>query len=363
MERTEARASGLSDPPSSSRTVAGRGGRPWKRVVLNVLLSVLLGSAILWWMYRNFDFAVVRDTLLHRVHWGWILFSLVFGVTAQVFRGIRWRQTLDPLGEHPRTSTCVHAVFLSYASSLIVPRIGEVARCAVLRREDGTSFSKAVGTVVTERIVDSLLMLVVTGVTLLLQLRVFTHFFRETGVSATSLVHRFTPAGYVVTALLLVITLVFIVCLVRQGEARRAGKGDRLSSRWRSALTDVRAGILSLRNVENKWLFLVYTLAIWVSYFLHFHITFLAFPFTVHLSMAAALGAFVAGTVAVLVPTPNGMGPWHFAVKTLLVLYAVGEQDAETYVLIVHAVQTALVPLLGIYSLIALGMRRAWLSK
>lgn len=317
--------------------------------LLQVLLSVLLGSAVLWWMYRNFDFALLRHTLRGGMSWGWMLVSLVPGVLAQVLRGVRWRQTLAPLGERPRRSTCVHAIFLSYAASLIIPRVGEVARCGVLRRWEGTSFTKAIGTVVTERAVDGLLMLIVTAVALLMQLRVFGHFFRETGVSFASLLSRFTPAGWAVCALLGVVTVVFLVYVVRRLDPR-----GRAGAVW----ADLKAGILSLRAVENKPLFVAYTLGIWLSYFLHFWIAMLAFEATAGLSLAAALGAFVAGTVAVLVPTPNGMGPWHFAVKTLLVLYAVGASEAEVFVLIVHAVQTALVPLLGIYSLIALSLRR-----
>lgn len=77
--------------------------------------------------------------------------------------------------------------------------------------------------------------------------------------------------------------------------------------------------------------------------------------------MMAALVAFVVGTFAVLVPTPNGAGPWHFAVKSVLVLYAVPQTDAALFVLIVHTLQTILVVLLGLYALLALAFtpRRA----
>ena len=327
-----------------------RGGQ----MVLQVLCSVAVGGAVLWWMYRGFDWGVVRSTVFGGMHWGWMALSLLPGITAQVFRGVRWRLSLAPLGERPRTSTCIHAVFLSYAASLIIPRIGEVARCGVLRRWEGTSFTKAVGTVVTERLVDSLLVLLVTAVTLVVQLRVFLHFFRQTGVSASALWTQFSTTGYVVTILLGVITLLFLCVLLR-----RFGHHAKV----RAVVADLKAGVLSLAKVEHKGLFALYTLGIWVSYFLHFYLTFWAFPCTAHLSMAAALGAFVAGTIAVLVPTPNGMGPWHFAVKTLLVLYAVGAREAEVYVLIVHAVQTALVPLLGVFSLIALGLTRKMKSE
>ena len=71
-----------------------------------------------------------------------------------------------------------------------------------------------------------------------------------------------------------------------------------------------------------------------------------------------ALVAFVVGSIAVIVPTPNGMGPWHFAVKTIFVLYGVASVNAETFVLIVHTLQTALIPLLGVFSLVCLSLRK-----
>ena len=104
---------------------------------LKVTLSLLLGGLILYWMYRGFDFRQVERVLLHEMNWTWMLLSFPFGILAQAFRGWRWHLTLEPVGEHPRTSTSVYSIFLSYAVSLVVPRIGEFARCGVLRRYDG----------------------------------------------------------------------------------------------------------------------------------------------------------------------------------------------------------------------------------
>ena len=120
----------------------------------------------------------------------------------------------------------------------------------------------------------------------------------------------------------------------------------------------LREGILSLKDVKNKWLFGFYTLAIWGSYFLHYWITFNCFDFTENLGFTVAIVSFIVGSISVIVPTPNGAGPWHFAVKTILILYGVADANAVAFVLIVHTIQTALVPLLGIYSLVALGLRK-----
>ncbi|MBQ2003072.1 MAG: flippase-like domain-containing protein [Bacteroidaceae bacterium] len=317
---------------------------------LNILFPIVLGGGILWWMYRNFDFNLLRSTLNGGMNWWWMAFSLVFGVTAQLFRGLRWKQTLEPVGENPRTSTCVHAVFLSYAASLIIPRIGEITRCGVLSKYDGTSFSKSLGTVVTERIIDSLLVLLITAIVFLSQAKVFYNFFEETGTNLTEWACKFTATGYIVTALCVVALFLLLFIIMRKLT---------IFARFRETIKEIKEGVMSLKDVKNKTLFTLYTLGIWGSYFLHYYITFFCFDFTMGLGLNVALVSFIVGSIAVIVPTPNGMGPWHFAVKTILVLYGVQETNAETFVIIVHTIQTALIPLLGVYSLMALTKRVA----
>ena len=313
---------------------------------LKIVLPILLGGAILYWMYRDFDFGRVSTTLARDTNWWIMSLSLVFGVTAQVFRGLRWKQTLAPLGEYPRTMNCVHAIFLSYASSLIIPRSGEVTRCGVLTKYDGTSFSKSFGTVVSERIVDSVVIMVLAVLVFMFQMPTFMNFFSQTGIDLTEWVASFSTTGYIVTAVCGVVTVLFLWYIIRHYSP---------FSRLRQVADDIKAGIFSLRHVSNMTLYVAYTIGIWGSYFLHFYITFFCFPFTSSLTAATALVAFVVGSFAVIVPTPNGMGSWHFAVKTVLLMAGVeSATDAETYVLIVHAIQTALMPLLAIYSTISL---------
>lgn len=303
----------------------------------------------MWWMYRDFDWDGLWEALNERMNWTWMWLSMPFGVLAQVLRAARWRQALEPLGVRPRLSSCVHAVFLSYASSLVVPRVGEVLRCGVLKKHDGVSFTKSLGTVVTERMVDSLLMLSLAALAVLLQVKVFMVFFAETGVSFEEMAGRFSVAGYWVTAACLLAVLVFLAVLAR-----------RLAwfNHTRNLLCNVVDGVLSLRDVRHLPIYIMYSSGIWLAYFLHFYLTFYCFSYTSGLGAMAALIAFVVGTFAVLVPTPNGAGPWHFAVKTVLVLYGVCEPDAVVFVLIVHALQTLLVMLLGFYAAGALAFTR-----
>ena len=305
-------------------------------------------------MYRGIGWEELVDALSHKMSWTWMLLSMPFGILAQVLRAIRWRQVLAPAGERPRLSTCIHAIFLSYASSLVVPRVGEVLRCGVLKRYERTNFSLSIGTVVTERVIDTLLILVLSLLTFLTQIPVFLHFFQQTGVSLDGLLSQFSLTGWLVTAACGLLAIVCIVLVSRR---------FRLFSRTKSVATDLLHGLLSVRKVESPLLFILYSVGIWVSYFLHFYLTFFCFDFTAELGPLAALVAFVVGTFAVLVPTPNGAGSWHFAVKTVLVLYGVGQTEAALFVLIVHTLQTLLVALLGVWSSVALALRKKMPSE
>ncbi|MBR6852445.1 MAG: flippase-like domain-containing protein, partial [Prevotella sp.] len=183
--------------------------------VAKVVLPFVLGGAILWWMYRGEDFSVISHVLTEEMDWTWMLLSFPFGILAQMFRGWRWKQTLDPIDLRPssveqteggheikaRNHTCINAVFISYAASLIIPRIGEFSRCAILKRYDGVSFSKALGTVVTERAVDTLIVLLYSGIILLLEMSVFGTFFRKTGTSMDRILNNFSLTGWIVTAI------------------------------------------------------------------------------------------------------------------------------------------------------------------
>ena len=282
-----------------------------------------------------------------------MILSLPFGILAQAFRGWRWKQSLDPIGEHPRSSVCVNSIFLSYAVSLLIPRIGEFARCGVLNRYDKVAFPKAIGTVVTERAVDTIIVLLISATAFLMQIGVFTNFFSKTGTRIDDVFGMFSPTGWLVTAICGVASVILIYYVLRHLSFYKKVK-EMFSGIWQ--------GISSLRKVKNIPLFIFYSLAIWGSYFLHYYLTFFCFDATATLGLSCALVSFVVGSVAVIVPTPNGAGPWHFAVKTMLILYGVADNQALYFVLIVHTIQTLLVVLLGIYAWIALSFTKTPVS-
>jgi uncharacterized protein (TIRG00374 family) len=279
------------------------------------------------------------------MNYGWMALSLVFGVLANLFRGWRWKLALKPLDEYPKTANCIYAIFISYASNLVIPRVGEVTRCGVLSKYDGVSFSKSLGTVVTERMIDSLCVGLITGLVLLSQMPVFAAFFSETGTNVGRYADVLSSGHLYLILLCIIATLLLVFFLVRNIS---------LFAKLKGILQNVWMGIIALKDVKPVSLYLFYTIGIWGSYFLEFYLTFYAFDFSAHLGITAGLVMFVVGTLAVIVPTPNGAGPWHFAVMTMMALYGVGMEDAGIFALLVHGIQTFLLILLGIYGLSAL---------
>ena len=308
--------------------------------ILQTLLPLLLGLFVLYWVYRDFDFAQAKDVLLHGTDWGWMIFSLFFGVMSHLLRGWRWRLTLEPLGFRPRTGDCVDAIFITYAANLLLPRVGEVSRCGVLSRYDDVPFAKSLGTVVTERLLDMLCMILLSGITFLLQMPVFLTFFHETGTKIPSVTHLLTSVWFYIVLFCTIGVILLLYRLLSMLSFFEKVKG---------MVINLFEGIISLRNVQRMPLYLLYTLLIWVCYFFHFYLTFYCFDFTDDLGLLAGLVMFVAGTLAVIVPTPNGAGPWHFAVITMMMLYGVNVTDAGIFALIVHGVQTLLVIILGLW--------------
>ena len=313
--------------------------------VLQVIFPLLLGIFILVWVYRDFNFQRVGEVMLHGMDYGWIALSLLFGVFANLFRGWRWKLALEPLGEYPKTANCVYAIFISYASNLVIPRVGEVTRCGVLSKYDGISFPKSLGTVVSERMIDTLCVGLITGVVLLLQMPVFATFFAETGTNVGRYAEVLTSGHFYLIILCVLAILVLAFFLIRN---------IALFAKLKGILQNVWQGIVALKDIKQIPLYMIYTLGIWVCYFLEFYLAFFAFDFSAGLGISAGLVMFVVGTLAVIVPTPNGAGPWHFAVMTMMMLYGVGKEDAGIFALLVHGIQTFLLILLGIYGLSAL---------
>lgn len=318
------------------------------KTTMKIALPLLIAGGLLYWMYRDFDFAEAKHILLHETNVWWLLASLIPITLSHVIRGLRWLLTLAPLGYRPKVGDSVDSIFVAYAANVLVPRVGEVSRCAVLTKYDRIPFSKALGTLVAERLIDMLLVAVFVCVMLLTQFDVFMSLFATTGTSGISLGSLLvSPKTYIVIAAIVAGAALLWLWL----------KNTTLYAKMKQLVRGFVDGLMSLRTMQHKGLFVLYTLGIWVGYFLEFYIAFFCFPFTADLSVVQGLVIFAAISLAIIIPTPNGAGPWHFVVISMMTLYGVSHADASSFALIVHTFQTLGVIMLGVYGWVALQVR------
>ena len=312
--------------------------------MVKTVLPIFLGALILYMIYDDFDFTQLWSAL-QGMDMFWFAVSTLFGIMSHVIRGWRWKLTLAPLGYRPSSSVCVNAIFVSYAANLVIPRVGEVSRCVILEQHEKIPFAQSLGTVVSERLLDTLMVLLITSVAVILQWPVFCTFLENAGFSANSKTLFSSMGGWLIILLSTAAIAVLLYFLVRKMT---------LWKRFKSFLSNFIVGVMSLTKMKNGWVFVLETVGIWFCYFMQFYLCFFCFGFSEALSLEAALLLFVAGSIAVVVPTPNGAGPWHFAIISIMILYGVAQTDASVFALIVHSTQTLLVAVLGIYALIIL---------
>ena len=319
-----------------------------------ILLPLLFAGVLLYWMYRDFDFVEAKRIFLHEMNVWWLFASLVPITLSHILRGLRWLITLEPLGYRPKKGDCIDSIFIAYAANVVVPRVGEVSRCAVLTKYDKIPFSKSLGTLVAERLVDMLLVLIFVCVMLLTQLDVFMSLFAQTGTNEASFAQLFTsPKTYLVLGGVIAVGTLLWLWL----------KKTAFYAKIKQTIRGFVDGLLSLKTMHRKGLFLLCTIGIWVGYFLEFYLAFFCFPFTAELSVVQALVIFAAISLAIVIPTPNGAGPWHFVVISMMTLYGVSQTGASSFALIVHTFQTLGVMLLGAYGWVALQLRNKKINK
>ena len=311
---------------------------------LKTLFPLLLGAFILYIIYDDFNFSQIW-TSLKEMDMFWFSVTTFFIILSHVIRGLRWKLALKPLGLNPESSVSINSIFVSYAANLVVPRFGEVSRCVILEQYNRIPFAQSLGTLVTERLIDTLVVILMTTIAVALQWNVFMEFINKVGIA--------TPGDNIGGWIIIILSATAIAAMLYIFLRKMS-----IWKKIRSFISRFSDGLLSITKMKNGWLFIVETLAIWFCYFMQFYLCFFYFPFTENLSFLAGLLLFVAGSIAVVVPTPNGAGPWHFAVISIMTLYGVSETDASVFALIVHSTQTLIVAILGIYALIMLQFKK-----
>ena len=319
-------------------------------ITIKVFLPLLLGILLLWFLYRDMDLGEILKVIQKGVRYDIILVSLLFGLMANIIRGYRWGLLIGTLGERFKTRNLIYAVLGNYAINFVLPRVGEVWRCGIITKYEKISFPKLIGTLLIDRMADTLSVGLLTLFIFTFQFSFFKNFLAR---NPELQIEFFTDSH------ILWIIAVFLILAAAVWFTFTHLNHLALVQKAKGLLSNVWEGMKSVWLMKRKGLFIVHTLLIWVFYFCFFYITFYAFGFTRELGVNAGLIAFTMSSIGVAIPIQGGIGPWHFMVIASLMCFGVKDTDAAAFALVVHSVQSVWTALCGLFGIIALPIANA----
>lgn len=313
--------------------------------IVKIILPLALGGLLLWFLYREMDFSEIWQLIKKGVRYDILLFSLLFGLAANIVRGLRWGLLISSLGERFKMSNLVFAVLGNYAINFVLPRVGEVWRCGIITKYEKISFSKLLGTLLIDRVSDTVTVGLITLMIFIFNFNFFVSFFARNPALLEGIQGNFLSVWIFAIIAVTAILIWFVFTYLGHYSLVQKAKG---------MLWNVWEGMKSVWLMEHKVKFLLYTAMIWTGYFFYFYITFYAFDFTRELGITVGLIAFTMSSIGVAVPVQGGIGAWHFMVLATLMCYGVKETDALAFALVVHTVQSVWTALCGLFGIVAL---------
>ncbi|WP_428235515.1 lysylphosphatidylglycerol synthase transmembrane domain-containing protein [Gracilimonas sp.] len=308
--------------------------------ILKIAASVLLGILFLWLAFREVEFSEVVDSA-RGMSWSWILPFAATTLFAHFIRALRWEMLFTNKDKVPSKTTLFTGVMFGYLVNIPLPRVGEVARPVYVARQVDESNSKIIGTIVLERVVDLLGMLLLMAfvvVFLVADPQVLSRLF---GVDITS---SETQINFILTlgkyGLFAAAGLGLLLWLFKKAEEKTEGKIADFVHNIQKIIRTFVDGLLAIKELKNWPLFIFYSLLIWVFYITMTYIGFWMFDMqnVYDLGITEAVVLTVVSAVGISIPTPGGVGTYHlFITKTLLILYAVPEATGLAYATIAHA--------------------------
>lgn len=312
---------------------------------IKFLAFFLIGILIFWMVYKDQDISRLKNILTNDVNYFWVVVSLFLGLISHISRTIRWNLIIEPLGHKPGMLNTFLAVMVGYLMNLALPRMGEISRCGVLARYEKMPFTKLVGTVVLERLIDVLMLL------LLLLIVVITQFgqvleFLNNNPEVQNKVHKVIYSPLLIGGLFFILLIIWFL--------RHKILASRLMRKIMEYVFQFTEGFKSILKMKKKGAFIFHSFFIWFLYYMMTYCIFFAFGFTSHLSVLAGLTIFVLGSFGMVAPVQGGIGAWHFMVIEGLALYGVSRADGQIYALVAHGSMTILLIILGLIAMLVL---------
>ncbi|MGY8951307.1 MAG: lysylphosphatidylglycerol synthase transmembrane domain-containing protein [Flavobacteriales bacterium] len=325
-------------------------------VILKYIASLSFAGLIIYLLFRNQD-PVALVEKISEVEFGWVILSMIFGGWAYVNRGLRWIVLIDALGYKSSKINSVSAVSVGYFTNMFIPRAGEISRCTALNKVEKIPVDKLFGTILVERVLDFVFLIILFLLILILKFDLILQFFTELGLQSSGSVTSSSTKYYVLVAVLLFCGLAYYLL-------KKWIVATIFYEKITEFIDGLKEGFKSIKKMKRKSFFWFHTFSIWIMYFLMTYVCFQAIPETSHLSISDGLFLLVLGGIGMVIPTPGGVGSYHAIVMIGLSVLGVGtivlsengdpSNPALLFPTIVHIAQTLVAIIMGSIGLLVL---------
>ena len=306
---------------------------------LKTVLPIALGVFLVWYWYSS-TAADEREQIFHYIKDAdlfWVAASMLLGIMGHISRAVRWSYLLRPLGYTPRLSNNVLIILMAYLTNLGIPRTGEILRATALTTYEQVPFEKGIGTIITERIIDVIMLFLIILGTLLWQTDIILGFLENVGIPLNKILILMGTGILMLAAFFLFI----------------AKSSRNLALKIKNFVKGLLDGVLSIFKMKNKWAFILHTLFIWACYIGMLWVIKFTVPETIELSLGQLMVAFVAGALAMMF-TNGGIGLYPIAVSQALAIFGISKVSGDAFGWIMWIAQTLMVVVFGAISFLLL---------
>jgi uncharacterized protein (TIRG00374 family) len=324
------------------------------RAFLQVIILLAIGITLLWLVFRHEDLEKIWKDIIS-ADYRWVGFSLVISFFSFYIRAVRWKMLIDPMGYNPKLSNTFYSMMVGYMANFALPRFGEVSRCGALSRSEKIPFEKLFGTVIVERVIDVICLLVCLLIAALLEFERLSTFIH---LHVLNPLHEKLNELFSSSSIIIVTIATGVLLLMSLFIFRKKILALNFFKKIKSFFTGLLEGLRTVRQIKNNFLYIILTILMWGFYMITSYLCFFSLDATKNLDLTASLFTLVAGGFGMSAPVQGGIGAYHFFVKEALTMFNVAESDGLVYATVVHGSQTIFAIVLGFFSLILLYFSR-----
>lgn len=325
------------------------------KTLLQYLFFFCLGFFFVWLSVKNIhkeDWDQIKYALQHAKYYlGLPVFVIL--LAGHSIRGLRWRLLMEPLGYTPKKSNTFFAVMIGYMVNQGVPRLGEVLKCTVLAKYEKVPADKLIGTIILERLIDAVTLLIIFGITLAIQPGLYSQIVDKIFNSGAN-----TEEKKVSGLLILLIGGAAIALAIGAWMLIKKKTIKDLRAIFKSIATRVWQGLVSIQHLKKRGQFVILTILLWGSYFTGGYIGFQALEQTQQYGVKEAFTILSAGSIGMII-SPGGIGGYAFLIGGTMMLYGLQQNIATAFGWLLWIVQTIVILIGGLASFALL----PWINK